>query len=198
MRVRFGNPLTPAQSPVSNTKGEWQAPNGDRLVRVALATPPAGSADMMSRTAFVNPKTNQFYEATFGGIAGLRSFHGPLALPPGTQFKGKTFGAKDIAALTHSANVVGQGNHAIPGKTTILNALGTYEFHKLIKYGTKAPADADVLKKVPLKKDNFPDGYTYTGLVLKSDPSKVIIQRSGGLAGLSTYSQTIDVTRLPK
>ena len=55
-----------------------------------------------------------------------------------------------------------------------------------------------MLKKVPLKKDNFPDGYTYTGLVLKSDPSKVIIQRSGGLAGLSTYSQTIDVTRLPK
>jgi hypothetical protein len=198
MRVRFGNPLSAAESPKTNAKGEWRAPNGDRLIRVALSTPPPGMADGMSRSAYVDPKTNQFYEATFGGIAGLRMFHGPLALPTGTRFKGKDFNAKDIEALTNSANVGGQGNHAIPGKTTILNALGTYEFHKLIKYGAKGPAAADVLKKVPLKKDNHPDGYTYTGLVLKSDPNKVIIQRSGGLAGLSTYSQTIDVTRLPK
>ena len=55
-----------------------------------------------------------------------------------------------------------------------------------------------MLKKIALKKDNHPDGYTYTGLVLKSDPNKVIIQRSGGLVGAATWSQTIDVTRLPK
>ena len=56
----------------------------------------------------------------------------------------------------------------------------------------------DVLKKVPLKKENHPDGFTYTGLILKSDPNKVVIQRSGGIAGLSTWSQAIDVTRLPR
>lgn len=194
-RVRFGQPLSAADAPKTNAKGEWRAPNGDRLIRVALSTPPPGMMDGMTTVGLVNPKTNQFYQGTFGGIAGLRQFHGPLALP-GTDFKAKTFNAKDIEALTAAANVGGQGNHAIPSKTTILNALGTYEFHKLIKYSTKGPAASDVLKKVPLKKDNHPDGFAYTGLVLKS--GKVVIQRSGGIAGLSQYSQPIDVTRLPK
>ena len=196
-RVRFGNPLAAADAPKTNAKGEWRAPNGDRLIAVTMSKPPAGMADGMSQFAFVNPKTNQFYEATFGGIAGLRMFHGPLSLPP-PQFKDKNITAKDIDAFTKAANGGGQVSHPAPTRTTILNALGTYEFHKLIKYTAKGPAAADVLKKVPLKKDNHPDGYTYTGLVLKSDPNKVVIQRSGGLAGLTTYSQVIDVTRLPK
>jgi hypothetical protein len=196
-RVRFGQPLPAADAPKTDAKGQWHAPNGDRLIQVAISTPPPGMMDGMSQFGFVNPKTNQFYEGTFGGIAGVRNFHGPMALPAGTQFKGKTFSAKDIDALTAAAKGAGQGG-AVPTKTTILNALGTYEFHKLIKYGAKGPAAADVLKKVPLKKDNHPDGFTYTGLVLKSNPNKVIIQRSGGIAGLNQFSQPLDVTRLPK
>lgn len=85
-------------------------------------------------------------------------------------------------------------NRAMPWR--VCYALGTYEFHKLMKYSAKGPAESDVLKKVPLKKDNHPDGYVYTGLVLKS--GKVVIERSGGLAGLRQFSQQIDVNRLPK
>ena len=36
----------------------------------------------------------------------------------------------------------------------------------------------------------------HAGLVLKS--GKVVIERSGGLAGLRQFSQQLDVTRLPK
>lgn len=192
-RVRFGAPLTAAQSPKAGAKDEWKAPNGDRLIAVTLSSQPAGMADGMGTVGFVNPKTNEFYHGTFGGIAGLRQFHGPMMLP-GTDFKAKTFSAKDIEALTAAANPAVKP--ATPTKTTILNALGTYEFHKLMKYSAKGPAESDVLKKVALKKDNHPDGYVYTGLVLKS--GKVVIERSGGLAGLRQFSQQIDVTRLPK
>ena len=196
-RVRFGNPLAAADAPKTNAKGEWRAPNGDRLISVTMSKPPAGMADGMSQFAFVNPKTNQFYEGTFGGIAGVRMFHGPLSLPP-PQFKDKNITAKDIEAFTRAANGGGQVSHPAPTKTTILNALGTYEFHKLIKDSAKGPAAADVLKKVALKTENHPDGFSYTGLVLKSDPNKVVIQRTGGIAGITSYSQAIDVTRLPK
>lgn len=192
-RVRFGQPLSAAQSPKAGAKNEWKAPNGDRLIEVSLSKPPAGMADGMTTVGLVNPKTNEFFHGTFGGIAGLRQFHGPMMLP-GTDFKAKTFNAKDIEALTAAAN--GSAKPAIPSKTTILNALGTYEFHKLMKYSAKAPAASDVLKKVPLKQDNHPDGYVYTGLVLKS--GKVVIERSGGIAGIRSYSQQIDVNRLPK
>jgi len=197
-RVRFGQPLSAADAPKMDAKGEWRAPNGDRLIPVTLSTPPKGMADGMSTSGFVNPKTNSFYQGTFGGIAGVRMFHGPAGLPTGTQFTGKTFTAKDIAALTEAAAGKKPATAAAPSKTTILNALGTYEFHKLLKYTAKGPTSADVLKSVPLKKENHPDGFTYTGLVLKSNPNKVVIQRSGGFAGITTYSQPIDVTRLPK
>jgi hypothetical protein len=198
--VRFGQPLAAADQPKVNAKNEWRAPNGDRLISVTLSTPPKGTADGMSHAAFVNPKTNEFYEGTFGGFAGLRQFHGPLALPAGTKFTGKTFTAKDIDALTAAANgkTTSTTTATAPTKTTMLNALGTYEFHKLLKYGAKGPGPSDVLKSVLLKKENHPDGFSYTGLVLKSNPNKVVIQRSGGFAGITTYSQPIDVTRLPK
>lgn len=199
--VRFGAPLKLADQPKPNAKNEWRAPNGDRLVRVPLsAPPPPGSADMMSRAAYVNPKTNQYYVGDFGGIAGMRLFHGPLSLPANAQFKpaGREFSAKDIAALTASATIGGQGNHTIPSKDKILAALGANEFHKLIKWSAKGPKDSDVLKTVPLKQENHPDGFSYVGLVLKSDPNKVVIKRTGGIAGLTQYTQPLDVTRLPK
>jgi hypothetical protein len=197
-RVRFGQPLSAADSPKSNTKGEWKAPNGDKLIAVSISKPPPGMADGMSTAAYVNPKTNQFYSGTFGGFAGVRFFHGPLSLPTGVKFTGKSFSASDIAALTRAANGGGGGTVKVPTKTAILNALGTYEFHKLIKYGTKGPAASNVLKEVPLRAVAHPDGYSYTGLVLKSDPNTVVIRRTGGFAGLVSYSQPIDTTRLPK
>lgn len=197
--VRFGNALPIAEQPKANAKGEWKAPNGDRLIRVQLsAPPPPGSADMMSSSAYVDPKTNKFYVGNFGGIAGMRMFHGPLSLPAGTQFKGKNFSAADIDALTASANVGGQGAQTIPTKAQMLNALGANEFHHLVKWSNKAPKDGEILKKVELQKVQHPDGYAYTGLVLKSDPKKVIIVRTGGFAGMTQYSQPLDTTRLPK
>lgn len=198
--VRFGAPLKPNEQPTANAKNEWKAPNGDRLVRVQLsAPPPPGSADMMSQSAYVNPKTNQVYVGEFGGIAGVRMFHGPISLPTNAQFKGsRTFSAKDIAALTQAANGGSKPTTATPTREKMLAALGANEFHHLIKWSAKGPKAADVLKTVPLKKENHPDGYAWVGLVLKSDPNKVIIQRSGGLAGLTQYTQPLDVTRLPK
>ncbi|MBL9039327.1 MAG: hypothetical protein JNG84_12485, partial [Archangium sp.] len=61
-----------------------------------------------------------------------------------------------------------------------------------------APKAADVLGEVFIKRDTHPDGYSFTALVLKSDPNKVIIRRTGGIAGVSQYSNAIDVTRIPK
>jgi hypothetical protein len=199
-RVRFGNPIPADQAPKTGTKGEWRAPNGDRLIRVVLSEPPRGMADGMTTVGLVNPKTNEFYQGTFGGIAGLRQFHGPMQLGSSVKFKDTSFSAKEIDELTAAANAKPSsgGNGLTPSKTTILNALGAYEFHHMVKWGTKAPKASDVLKQVPLKKDNHPDGYTYTGLVLKSDPHKVIIQRSGGFAGITNYSQPLDTMRLPK
>jgi hypothetical protein len=196
-RVRFGNPLPAAQCPKPDAKGEWRAPNGDRLIEVKLSTPPPGMMDGMSSSAFVNPKTNQFYSGEFGGIAGLHNFHGPMALPKGTEFHGKTFSAADISALTAAANGKAPSGK-IPTKAQILGAMGAFEFHKMLRWGAKGPAASDVLKTVPLEKSNHPDGYNYTGLVLKSDPNKVVIKRTGGFAGLTQYSQPLDTTRLPK
>lgn len=195
-RVRFGQPLPVADSPKSNTKGEWKAPNGDTLIAVSISKPPPGMADGMSTAAYVNPKANQFYSGTFGGFAGVRFFHGPMNLPSGAKFTGTSFSASDIAALTKAAN--GEATAKVPTKSTILAALGTYEFHKLVKYGARGPAAKDVLAEVPLKKDKHPDGSAYTGLVLKSDPNSVVIRRSGGFAGLTQYSQPMDTTHLPK
>ncbi len=198
-RVRFGTPLTAAASPKANAKGEWQAPNGDKLIKVVLSKPPAGAMGGMTHVGLVNPKTNQFYDANFGAIQGGQVMHGPMQLADSAKFAGKNFNAKDIEALTAAANgTTTAPAAATPGKTQILNALGTYEFHKIVKWGAKGPADTAVLKKVALKKENHPDGFTYTGLVLKSDPNKVVIARSGGIAGITQYTQPLDVTRLPR
>lgn len=198
-RVRFGAPLAATAAPKVDAKGQWRAPNGDKLISVTLSKPPAGMADGMTTLAFVNPKTNEFFHGTFGGIAGLRQFHGPMQLPASSKLKDTNLSAKELEALTAAANRTSTaGGATVPTKTSILNALGTYEFHKLVKWSAKGPKDAEVLKKVPLKKDGHPDGFSYTGLVLKSNPNKVVVVRTGGIAGLTQYTQPMDVTRLPK
>ena len=196
-RVRLGNPLPAADAPKSDAKNGWRAPNGDKLIEVVLSKPPPGMADGMGSSAFVNPKTNEFYVGTFGGIAGLHRFNGPLSLPDNARFHGKTYSAADIKALTAAANGE-SGARKAATKEQALAALGAYQFHSMLRWNAKGPAASDVLKTVPLKKENHPDGFTYTALVLKSDPNKVVIKKTGGFAGLTQYSQPLDVTRLPK
>ena len=150
---------------------------------------------MQSNFALVNPKTNEFYSMTAGGITGATMAHGPLQLP-GLKFTTKNLTAGDFTKLEAAANQPPKAT--LPTKTKILGALGAYEFHKMVKYGPTGPPAKNVLGEVKLKKDNHPDGYTYTALVLKSDPNKVVIQRSGGFAGITQYSQPLDLTRLPK
>ena len=193
--VRFGQALPANKSPAFSG-GQWKAPNGDLLIQVKLSgKPPAGSADMGVTTALVNPKTNEFYHRMAGGIAGVPMTHGPLALPAGTQFKGKTFSASDIKKLTTIANTETKPTKQ-PTKKDAENAFGAYNFHNLLKYSAKGPATGDVVKKFVVKKDNFPDGYTYTALVLRN--GKVAFQRSGGFAGLTQYSQAVATSPLPK
>lgn len=196
-RVRLGQPLPQNKAPQHGRDGAWHAPNGDRLFSVSLSKPPPGSADFPTTYALVNPKTNEFYKMQSGGFTGATFAHGPLTLPKALDFKTRVFSATDFKKLEAAANHEGQKPKA-PGRSTIDAALGAYMFHGMLKFANKAPADSTILTKVALRKDPFPDGYAFTGLVLKSDPNKVIIQRSGGLAGMTTWSQPIDVTRIPK
>lgn len=196
-RVRFGAPLAAADAPKHGRDGAWIAPNGDRLIGVDLGSPPPpGSADMPTHFALVNPKTNTFYSMSGGGFTGLVTAHGPLALPAGLKFKGKTFTAADIKKLEAAANAPPPAK--VPTKQQMLAAMGAYEFQGMLRYGSKAPAAKDVLQRIPLKKENVADGFTFTAIVLKANPNTFIIERSGGFAGLTQYSQAIDVTRIPK
>lgn len=195
-RVRLGQPLPQNQMP-SRQDGVWKAPNGDRLFSVSLSKPPPGSADFPITYALVNPKTNEFYKMQSGGFTGATFAHGPLGLPQNLQFKTRGLTAADFKKLEAAANDEG-GKPKVPSRAVIDAGLGSYLLAGALRFTNKAPADSTILTKVPLRRDPFPDGYAYTGLVLKSDPNKVIIQRTGGLAGMTTYSQPIDPAKLPR
>lgn len=195
MRVRFGAALPAAELPKQTAKG-WKAPNGDALLSVVLDKAPKGTADVPTNLALVNPKTNQYFVLSVGGLAGTLG-HGPLALPTTSQFKGKTFDAKELERLSGLANGTAPKPATTPAtKKQAEAAFGAYSFHKLLKWSAKGPPSGDVVKKYVVKKDAFPDGYTTTALVLRN--GKVAFQRSGGFAGLTQYSQAVDVHRLPK
>jgi hypothetical protein len=195
-RARLGPPLAAADAPKSGAKG-WTAPNGDKLFAVQLsAPPPAGSADMPSNFALVDPKTNQFFSMTAGGITGRTFAFGPVGLPAGLHFQTKHLTATDLHKLETAANAPPAAK--APTKQQMLGAMGAYEFQGLLKYGAKGPAAKDVAARVELKKEHVADGFTFTAIQLKSDPNKFVIERSGGFAGVTQYSQPIDVTRIPK
>ena len=197
MRVRFGQPLAAKDAPRRDAAGRWVAPNGNKLIRVQLSEkPPAGSADMQSHFALVDPKTNNFYSMTAGGISGRTFAHGPVALSA-PKFTGKSYSWADIKTLADIAN---KPAVKIPTAKQMANAMGAYEFHKLLKWSIKAPPESQILKRVVIRDDSPFDGHKFTGLVLKSDPNKFIIERTGGgrAGGVPTYSQPIDVTRIPK
>jgi hypothetical protein len=196
-RVRLGQPLPQLSMPKQGPDNVWKAPNGDRLFAVSLTKAPPGSADFPTTFALVNPKKNEFYKMQSGGFTGATFAHGPLGLPSSLQFKTQALSPTDFKKLEAAANQEGS-KPKVPSRSTIDAALGGYMFHGMLKFAAKAPPDSSILTKVALRKDSFPDGYAFTGLVLKTDPNKVIIQRSGGLAGMTTCSQPIDVTRIPK
>ncbi len=197
-RVRTGPPLSDAAAPHQGRESGWTAPNGDKLFPVQLSSPPPpGSADMPNTFALVNAKTNEFFWMNGGGITGKTFAFGPLQLP-GLKFKTKNLTNVDRAKLEEAANHSAKPTPKLPTKTKILGALGAYEFQHMVHYGPTGPTDKNILGKVKLKTENHPDGYTFTALVLKSDPNKVVIQRTGGFAGVTQYSQPLDLTRLPK
>ena len=109
-RVRLGPSLPDDKLPRYDQKsGLESAPNGDLLFAVQLSKPPpAGAADMPSSYALVDPKKNQFFAMTGGGITGRTFGRGPLALPGNAQFKGRSYSAAEVkqlgeAALAHAA-----------------------------------------------------------------------------------------------
>src|SRR4051812_37125534 len=122
-KVKFGNALSQADAPHRGRESGWAAPNGDKLFPVQLSNPPPpGSADFPNHFALVNPKTNQFYAMTSGGITGQPFAHAPLALPAGSKFKTKALTAADLGKLETAANHPPAAK--LPTKSTLLNALG--------------------------------------------------------------------------
>jgi hypothetical protein len=104
-RVRLGPSLPAGKLPKLDAKtGLNKAPNGDLLVPVQLSKPrPSGAEDMPTSYALVDPKKNQFYAMTGGGLTGATFGRGPLALPGNAQFKGRSYNAAEVKQLTEAA-----------------------------------------------------------------------------------------------
>ena len=85
----------------------------------------------------------------------------------------------------------------LPTAKDLKNALGAYQFQKMVKWNTKKPAGA-VLKDITVQKPP-PKGQTGDSIiahVLKSDPSKVYFEKGGST--MPHYFGPVSWTTLPK
>ena len=169
-RVKFGKPLEAADAPRPGPDGHLVAPNGDPLIRVKLND---GAETGSSQYALVSPKTNQFYkEDNLGHPVHVTNLYGPLSLPRGSQLGEKKHNRDELRQLEGAANA-GLKTKSL-SKPALLVALG-----KLIKQGPQAfdgqaTTKADTLSETVLKKEH---PFTYTALVRKDDPTRVIIKK---------------------
>lgn len=178
--VRFGAPLSKAESPRMGPNGQMVAPNGNPLIRVKLSE---GSVLGESQYALVDPKTNQFYvQNNAGGFAHPTTYNGPLSLPPEARFEGKKFTPADLKRFERLANT--------PSKFPFPMDLAS------LKYDQPAPKASEIASEKLLKSEH---PFTYYAVTLKDDPKHVIIKKvlTGGFVpaqpGDGSYSAPIAI-----
>jgi hypothetical protein len=69
------------QEPEGGLSPDGRLDDGRRARRVPLVTPPYGSADMFSETAWVDPRARRYWAVRTGGFAGVVQWVGPFELP---------------------------------------------------------------------------------------------------------------------
>lgn len=190
--VRFGHPLPASESPRVGKGGQMVAPNGDPLLRVKLDD--GGGVLGAGQYALVNPKTNEFYLQTdSGGFNPQTTFHGPLSLPPKARFEGDRFTPGELNRLEKLANE-GPPAPKLPSTAQLEKAFQAAKLRGELDFGQPAPDPSNVAAEIPLKSQH---PFTYYAVVLKDDPSKVIIKQvlTGGFVpakpGDGSYSQPI-------
>lgn len=180
--VRFGEPLSKADSPRTGKNGQMTAPNGDPLFRVRLDD---GKGILgSSQYALVNPKTNEFYlQTNGGGFAHPTTYNGPLSLPPGARFQGSKFTPADLQKFEKIANE--------PKTTTLKELIGKLS---TLEYG--APKPGNIASEKMLKSEH---PFTYYVCTLKGDPNHVVIKKvlTGGFVpakpGDGSYTEPIAI-----
>ncbi len=195
---KLGPTLKGSLAPVKQGN-RYIAADGDPLISVGIYKAPS-SVDLPRIDALVDPRTNQFYIKQTGAQFGTAdAISGPYVLPASVRFTGKRFTATDLRTLEKAAKPAETKPTPVKAPTAreIEGAIGAYRFHNMLNFSAKAPSGA-IASKIALKGDKHPDGFNYTALVLKSDPRKVVIQRTGGFAGTTSYSNVIDLNRIPK
>ncbi len=213
--VRFAGPLPADQAPHLGPNGKMVAPNGHELIRVRLDDG-KGPISGQSQYALVDPQTNEFYvQNNAGGFLHPTTYNGPLSLPPSARFEGAPFSPAEL----HNFEQIANGKPApVPHlplpKPPLVPGLPTFPFPQLpglnrfkltlerhlkagdLEFNHAAPKPADIRSQTVIKTEH---PYTYTAVVLKSDPTHVIIKRelTGGIVmskpGSETYSQPISV-----
>lgn len=191
--VRFGQPLSKADAPHRGKDGRMYAPNGDPLIEVKLSSTSFGTAETSSsRTAYVNPKTNEYYLVDRHGTIGpsVERAYGPLSLPKGSRFIDQEFTRGELNKLEQAAN---------PKKPAVLTPKQLEALAKRLpktEFDGQAPDPKNVLSETPLKHEH---PFTYTVIRLKDDPNHVIIKKvlTGGFVpaqpGDGSYSERIPV-----
>lgn len=192
--VRFGQPLAKADAPQRGKDGRMYAPNGDPLIEVKLSSTSFGTAETSSsRTAYVNPKTNEYYVVDKHGSIGppTERAYGPLSLPKGSRFVDQEFSKGELKRLEDLANAPKKFGPLTPKQLEALTKdLRSTEFNG------SAPNPKNILSETPLKSEH---PFTYTVIRLKDDPSQVIIKKvlTGGFApakpGDGSYSEPISL-----
>ncbi len=187
--VRLGKPIAEKDEPRAGPGGRYTAPNGDPLIRVKLND--GSGVPGSSEYALVNPKTNQFYkEDNVGGFMHPTNYYGPMSLPKGTRFEGKHFSEADLKKLEKVANAPKLVRNSPAAAALKALAAGTLDF------SNSAPRPGDILSSKVIKSEH---PFTYTAIVLKSDPEHVIVKKvlTGGFvpAGPNdgSYSQPIAI-----
>lgn len=214
--VRFAGPLPADKAPHLGPNGKMVAPNGHELIRVRIDDGKGGIVGQ-SQYALVDPQTNEFYvQNNAGGFLHPTTYNGPLSLPPNARFEGAPFSPAEL----HNFEQIANGKQPPPThlplpKPPLVPGLPTFPFPQLpglnrfkltlerhlkagdLEFSHTAPKPGDIRSQTVIKTEH---PYTYTAVVLKSDPTHVIIKRelTGGIVmskpGSETYSQPISIT----
>ena len=163
------------------------APDTKKLHMVRLPYP-EHVMDYPSRTAFLDPKKNEFFLCVSGGLmapsAAQAQWFGPISLDK-------------------------KGGVSAQRQAQLLTAFETAETAGRIGWKANGMPVGARYERVALKADGHPDGYNYTALIPVgalsptapvADPNKVptfFVERSGGFAGITMTAGPFTANVLP-